>query len=144
MFLLAGISDAVDGWLAKTFDLRSELGAYLDPLADKALIVSIYVTLAIVSVLPATITILVVARDVMIVGAFMISLVMQKPIKVKPLLISKFNTAAQIGFAAMLLGAKAFDIPVGAWFDVSLYTVAALTFTSTGAYVHQWIKHMNF
>jgi len=144
VFLLAGISDAVDGWLAKTFDLRSELGAYLDPLADKALIVSIYVTLAIVSVLPATITILVVARDVMIVGAFMISLVMQKPIKVKPLLISKFNTAAQIGFAAMLLGAKAFDIPVGAWFDVSLYTVAALTFASTGAYVHQWIKHMNF
>lgn len=144
VFLLAGISDAVDGWLAKTFDLRSELGAYLDPLADKALIVSIYVTLAIVSVLPATITILVVAPDVMIVGAFMISLVMQKPIKVKPLLISKFNTAAQIGFAAMLLGAKAFDIPVGAWFDVSLYTVAALTFASTGAYVHQWIKHMNF
>jgi cardiolipin synthase (CMP-forming) len=144
VFLLAGISDAVDGWLAKTFDLRSELGAYLDPLADKALIVSIYVTLAIVSVLPATITILVVARDVMIVGAFMISLVMQKPIKVKPLLISKFNTAAQIGFAATLLGAKAFDIPVGAWFDVSLYAVAALTFTSTGAYVHQWIKHMNF
>jgi cardiolipin synthase len=144
VFLLAGISDAVDGWLAKTFDLLSELGAYLDPLADKALIVSIYVTLAIVSVLPVTITILVVARDVMIVGAFMISLVMQKPIKVKPLLVSKFNTAAQIGFATMVLGAKAFDIPVGAWFDLPLYTVAALTLASTGAYVHQWIKHMNF
>jgi len=143
-FLIAGISDAVDGWLAKTFDLRSELGAYLDPLADKALIVSIYVALAIVAALPATITILVVARDVMIVGAFMISLIMQKPIKVKPLMISKLNTAAQIGFAAMVLGAKAFGIPVGAWFDMSLYMVAALTLASTGAYVHQWIKHMNF
>jgi cardiolipin synthase len=144
VFVLAGISDAVDGWLAKTFNLRSELGAYLDPLADKALIVSIYVALAIVSALPAAITILVVARDVMIVGAFMISLIMQKPIKVKPLMVSKLNTAAQIAFAAMVIGAKAFDIPAAAWFDASLYTVAALTLASTGAYVRQWIKHMNF
>jgi cardiolipin synthase (CMP-forming) len=144
VFLIAGISDAVDGWIAKTFNLRSELGAYLDPLADKALIVSIYVALATVSVLPATITILVVARDVMIVGAFMISLIMQKPIKVKPLMISKLNTAAQISFAAMVLGAKAFGIPAGVWFEVLLYAIAALTLASMGAYVRQWIRHMNF
>jgi len=144
VFLIAGISDAVDGWLAKTFDLRSELGSYLDPLADKALIVSIYVALATVSVLPATITILVVARDVMIVGAFMISLIMQKPMKVKPLMISKLNTVAQIGLAAIVLGAKAFDVSAGVWFDVFLYAVAALTLGSTGAYLSQWIKHMNF
>ncbi|MCI0736229.1 MAG: CDP-alcohol phosphatidyltransferase family protein [Beijerinckiaceae bacterium] len=143
VFIIAGVSDAVDGWIAKTFELRSELGAYLDPLADKALIVSIYIALAVVSVLPATITILVVARDVMILGAFMISLVMHKPIRVKPLMISKLNTAAQLSFAAMVLGAKAFDVPAGAWFDVSLYAVAALTLASTGAYLRQWIKHMN-
>jgi cardiolipin synthase (CMP-forming) len=144
VFLIAGVSDAVDGWLAKSFNLRSELGAHLDPLADKALVVSIYVALAIVSVLPATITILVVTRDVMIVGAFMISLIMQKPIKVKPLMVSKLNTATQICFAAMVLGAKAFDIPAGVWFDVFLYTVTALTLASMGAYLSQWIKHMNF
>jgi cardiolipin synthase len=144
VFVIAGISDAVDGWLAKTFNLRSELGSYLDPLADKALVVSIYVALAIASVLPATIAILVVARDVMIVGAFMISLVMQKPMKVKPLMISKINTAAQISFAAIVLGAKAFDVAPGVWFDVFLYAVAALTLGSTGAYLNQWIKHMNF
>jgi cardiolipin synthase (CMP-forming) len=144
VFLIAGISDAVDGWLAKTFDLRSELGSYLDPLADKALIVSIYVSLATVSVLPATITILVVARDVMIVGAFMISLIMQKPMKVKPLMISKLNTVAQIGLAAIVLGAKAFDVAAGVWLDVFLYTVTALTLASMGAYLSQWIKHMNF
>ncbi len=143
VFIIAGLSDAVDGWLAKTFDLRSELGAYLDPLADKALIVSIYVSLAVVEVLPATIAILVVARDIMIIGAFMISLVMRKPIKVKPLTISKLTTASQISFAAMVLGAKAFDFPAGAWFDVSLYAVAALTLASTAAYFRQWIKYMN-
>lgn len=144
VFIIAGLSDAVDGWLANRFDLRSELGAYLDPLADKALIVSIYVSLAIADVLPASIAILVVARDIMIIGAFMISLIMRKPIKVKPLTISKFTTAAQISFAAMVLGVKAFDFPADTWFDVSLYAVAALTLASTGAYFFQWIKHMNF
>ena len=143
IFIVAGVSDAVDGFLAKRFNMTSELGAYLDPLADKALIVSIYVALAIVAVLPATLVILVVARDMMIIGAFMISLVMRKPVKVKPLMISKLNTAAQISFAAMVLGVKAFGFPAGMWFDVSLYCVAALTLASTAAYIGQWIKHMN-
>lgn len=143
VFIVAGISDAIDGWIAKTFHLTSELGAYLDPLADKALIVSIYVALAVVSVLPPTITILVVARDVMIIGAFMIALVMRKPVKVKPLMISKLNTAAQIGFAAMVLIAKAFGFQAGIWFDISLYCVAALTLASMAAYIGQWIRHMN-
>ena len=143
LFIIAGISDAVDGWIAKTFDLSTELGAYLDPVADKALIVSIYVALAVVAVLPATIAILVVARDIMIIGAFMISLILRKPVKVKPLMISKVNTAAQIIFAAMVLGDRAFGFPAGGWFNVSLYTVAVLTLASMVAYFHQWIKHMN-
>ena len=142
IFVVAGISDAVDGWIAKTFDLRTELGAYLDPLADKALLVSIYVALAIVGVLPATLAILVVARDVMIVGAFMISWLMGKPIEVKPLLISKLNTTAQICFAVLVLCIKAFDFPAGLWFNISLYGVAALTIASMAAYFGQWIRHM--
>lgn len=142
-FIIAGLSDALDGWIAKTFDLRTELGAYLDPLADKALLVSIYVALAIAAVVPATLTILVVSRDVMIIGAFMISWFMDKPIEVRPLLISKLNTLAQIGFAAIVLGVKAFDFPAGAWIGVSVYVVAALTLLSTGAYFVQWIRHMS-
>jgi len=143
VFILAGISDAVDGWIAKTFNLRTELGAYLDPLADKALIDSIFVALAIVGVLPATIAILVVARDVMIVGAFMVSWFLHKPMAVKPLLISKLNTLVQLGCAAMVLGVKAFDFPAGVWFDISIYAVAFLTLASTGAYFEQWIRHMS-
>jgi cardiolipin synthase len=143
VFIIAGISDAVDGWIAKTFDLRTELGAYLDPVADKALTMSIYVALAIVAVLPSTLAILVVARDMMIIGAFMISLILRKPVKVKPLMVSKLNTAAQISFAAMVLGIKAFGFHAGTWFDVSLYGVAALTLASTAAYIGQWIRHMN-
>ena len=143
LFLVAGVSDAIDGWLAKRFDLRSELGAYLDPLADKALLVSIYVSLAIVGVLPATIAILVVSRDVMIVGAVMISWLLDKPVAIRPLLVSKLNTLAQISLAAAVLAAKAFDFPMGMWFTIALWAVAALTLASAAAYLSQWVRHMD-
>lgn len=143
LFLVAGVSDAIDGWLAKRFDLRSELGAYLDPLADKALLVSIYVSLAVIGILPAAIAILVVSRDVMIVGAVMISWVLDKPVAIRPLLVSKLNTLGQIALAACVLAAMAFDFPLGLWFTISLYVVAALTLASAAAYLTQWIRHMD-
>src|SRR5690242_17802529 len=68
-FAVAGLSDAIDGFIARRFEMRSELGAYLDPVADKALLVSIYITLAVVGVLPAWLAIVVVSRDLMVVGA---------------------------------------------------------------------------
>lgn len=143
IFILAGISDAVDGWLAKTFDLRTELGAYLDPVADKALLVSIYVALAIDGVVPATLTIIIVARDLMIIGAVIISWLLDKPLEIRPLLISKLNTAAQIGFAALVLGMKAFQIEPGTGFSVAIYGVAALTLASLVAYLATWTRHMS-
>ena len=143
VFLIAGISDAVDGWLAKTFDLRTELGAILDPLADKALLVSVYIALAIVGEIPATLAILVVSRDVMIVGAVMISWLLAMPVEIRPLLVSKANTAAQISFAALVLGAKGFGFALDPWIDVAVYAVAALTLVSAGAYLSLWIKHMD-
>lgn len=141
-FLLAGISDGVDGYLAKTFDLRTKLGAYLDPVADKALLVSVYVALALVNVLPATLAILVVSRDVMIIGAVMIAWLLDNPIEIRPLLVSKLNTTAQIAFAAAVLGAKAFNVSLGLWFEVSLAVVAALTLASAAAYLRQWLDHV--
>ena len=69
LFLVAGVSDLVDGFLAKRFGMTSEIGAYLDPLADKVLIVSIYVALGITGAIPRWLVILVVSRDIMIVGA---------------------------------------------------------------------------
>jgi cardiolipin synthase (CMP-forming) len=142
IFVLAGVSDAVDGWLAKTFNWRTELGAYLDPVADKALLVSIYVTLAVVGVLPPWIAILVVSRDVMIIGAVVISWLLDQPIEIRPLIVSKLNTTAQIAFAAAVLAAKAFGIDLSLWFDWSIYTVAVLTVASAGVYLAQWLKHM--
>lgn len=143
LFVVAGVSDAVDGWLAKRFNLRTEIGAYLDPLADKALLVSIYVALAVAGVLPATIAILVVSRDLMIVGAIMISWLLDKPVAIRPLVVSKLNTFAQIALAASVLAAKAFGLPLGLWFTLALWIVAALTLASAAAYLTQWVRHMD-
>ena len=79
LFLTAGVSDALDGFIAKRFGMQTELGAYLDPVADKALLVSIYVALAVMELIPRWVAIAVVSRDVMIVGAVVLSLVRSEP-----------------------------------------------------------------
>jgi cardiolipin synthase len=132
LFLVAGVSDAVDGFLAKRFNMTTELGAYLDPIADKALIVSIYITLGVNGEIPRWLVIMVVSRDIMIVGAFMLSWLMGSPLKVKPLLVSKLNTVA--------LG---FDIDADRLRVILMGLVAALTLLSVAAYVAEWVRHMN-
>ena len=109
LFLAAGVSDAVDGFLAKRFGMATALGAYLDPLADKAMLVSIYVALAIVGAIPLWLVILVVSRDIMIVSAVILSWVVDKPVKLKPHLVSKVNTVAQIVLALVVLASLAFN-----------------------------------
>ena len=108
LFLAAGVSDAVDGFLAKRFGMATELGAYLDPLADKAMIVSIYVALGIADAIPRWLVILVVSRDIMIVSAIMLSWLVDKPVTLKPLTVSKLNTVAQIVLALVVLAALGF------------------------------------
>lgn len=142
LFLAAGVSDAVDGFLAKRFDMKSELGAYLDPLADKVLIVSIYVTLGISEALPRWLVILVVSRDLMIVGAVMLSWLVGKPVAVRPLLVSKLNTVAQILLAGLVLGSLGLDFDPDWLLTGMMAVVAALTLISIAAYVREWIRHM--
>src|SRR5271169_5429339 len=143
LFLAAGISDAVDGFLAKRFHMKSELGAYLDPLADKALIVSIYIALGITEAIPRWIVILVVSRDILIVGGIMLAVFLGKPMKVKPVLVSKLNTAAQIVFACLVLAALAFDFKAELTEQIIMGIVAVLTLASIGFYVREWMVHMS-
>ncbi len=143
LFLIAGVSDAVDGFLAKRLGMTSELGAHLDPLADKALIVSIYVALGITEAIPRWLVILVVSRDILIVGGVMLAWFVDKPIRVKPLLVSKLNTAAQIVLACLVLGSLAFGLASKPAEYAVMATVAALTLASIGFYVREWVLHMN-
>lgn len=142
LFVAAGVSDAIDGFIAKHFDMTSELGAYLDPVADKALIVSIYITLALLGVVPVWLVVLVVSRDLMIVAAVILSWLMANPVPIAPFLVSKLNTAAQLVLAALLLGSKAFGLDAGNAVLVAQLAVAVLTVASMGAYLAFWLRHM--
>jgi len=143
LFLIAGISDGVDGFLAKRFHMKSELGAYLDPLADKALIVSIYVSLGIAGALPIFLVILVVSRDIMIISAFMLSWLVGKPMPIKPLMVSKANTVAQILLAVLVLAEQAFGFQAAIGSEIMMGLVAVLTLLSVGFYLAEWVRHMN-
>jgi len=143
LFLAAGVSDGVDGFLAKRFAMASELGAYLDPLADKALIVSIYVSLGIAGALPLFLVILVVSRDIMIIAAFMLSWLVGKPMPVKPLMVSKANTAAQILLAALVLAEHGFGFDATPLATLGIALVTILTLLSIGFYLAEWVRHMN-
>jgi cardiolipin synthase len=143
LFLVAAISDAVDGFLAKRFGMTTELGAYLDPLADKVLIVSIYLTLGFAGNIPRWIVILVVSRDIMIVGAILLSWLVDKPVTVKPLMVSKLNTAVQIIYAGLVLASFGFALDTGWLLTLVMALVAVLTLLSVGFYVAEWVRHMN-
>jgi cardiolipin synthase (CMP-forming) len=142
LFVAAGVSDGVDGFIARRFSMRSELGAYLDALADKALLVSIYVTLSVTGVLPGWLAILVVSRDLMIVAAILVSWLMGRPLAIKPMFVSKLNTGAQIAFAALVLGTKAFTLDVPTLYGAGMVLVAALTVITAAAYLARWMRHM--
>jgi cardiolipin synthase len=143
LFLIAGLSDLVDGYLAKRFNMATELGAYLDPLADKAMIVSIYVTLGIAGAIPRWLVILVVSRDLMIVSAVMLSWLVDKPVTLKPLAVSKLNTVAQILLALVVLASLAFQFDA-TWVVHGLTAlVAILTLASVVLYLIEWVRHMN-
>ncbi len=144
LFVLAGISDAIDGFLARKFDWRTDLGAYLDPLADKLLLVSIYVTLGLLAHMPAWIVIAVVSRDVLIVGAVILSWMVDRPVEMRPSNISKANTVGQI----VLAGAVLAQLGFAPWLEPAVnpltWGVGILTLVSAGVYLTRWLRHMAY
>lgn len=140
VFVAAGISDAVDGFLAKRLNAQTELGKVLDPLADKALLVSVYVTLGHAGYIPVWLVILVVFRDVLIVGGIILSHTLGRPVRMKPLIVSKINTAAQIVLAAAVLGVEGLDMRIAPMMMPMAYIVGATTLASGAAYVVTWTR----
>ena len=142
VFMMAGLSDAADGYLAKRFGWHTELGAYLDPIADKALLVSIYVTLGLAGHLPVWLVIAVVSRDILIVGAVLLAWMMSRPITVKPLLVSKVNTCAQIALAGVVLAKLGLGLGLGQLVWLLIWVTGAFTILSAFAYFWAWLRHM--
>jgi cardiolipin synthase len=134
LFVVAGLSDALDGWLARRYG-GNAIGAMMDPVADKALLVTMYITLAAVNVLPDWLAILVVFRDVIIVGGVVILFVMGNAVAIKPLYISKLNTVLQILLVAVSLLQGGFGLGLPLLTGVLIWSVALTTLASGAAYV---------
>lgn len=134
LFVAAGLSDAVDGWLARRQG-GTPLGAVLDPMADKLLLVSMYVTLAAIGVLPDWLAILVVFRDLLIVGGVLVLWLLGHSVPIRPLMVSKLNTAAQILLVALALLLAGFGLEASALMSALVWFVAFTTLLSGAAYV---------
>ncbi|MBC7908361.1 MAG: CDP-alcohol phosphatidyltransferase family protein [Rhodospirillaceae bacterium] len=134
LFVTAGLTDAVDGAVARLFDAKSKLGTWLDPLADKVLLVSIYVTLAAENHIPLWLVVLVVLRDVLIV-LYAVVYVLAGSFSGSPLFISKINTAAQLMLAALVLAHLGLGWGGPVLVESFVYVVAATTIASGAAYL---------
>lgn len=140
VFVAAGVSDVVDGFIAKNFDAKTDLGAYLDPLADKILLDGIYIALALVGWLPPWLALLVISRDLLIVFGVILIQRRQPVFRATPLLVGKVNTFAQILLAACAIA------HAGGWIDLEaevtalVILVASTTLLSGAGYATQAIR----
>jgi cardiolipin synthase len=139
IFAFAGITDALDGWIARAYRLQSRLGAYLDPAADKLLLTSAYVVLAIPGLhpgvnIPVWVTVMVIARDVIIVTIALILYLATNRTRFPPTRLSKLNTIVQVATAILVLAS-------GVWKELeavaewAIWAVATTTFVSGIAYI---------
>ena len=140
VFGFAGLSDAADGYLAKTFGLSSRFGAWLDPAADKLLMLASFVTLTMVGAVPLWLTALVIGRDVAIVLGVALAKLLGAPLTVAPLMVGKISTVVQVLYiAGVLLMLTLRQIEPQAVL-AGVLAVALLTLASFLAYAHVWFQ----
>ncbi len=139
VFLISGISDGLDGFIAKRFNMASELGAILDPLADKALIFSSYLMLMILGDLPFWLFLTVIFRDVLILVGSLIYVAFNGQVKMAPSYLSKLNTFMQISLVVAILAQKTFGLNYSTFTDYLIYATFITTILSGVHYVWVWV-----
>jgi len=142
VFTLAGVTDGLDGWIAKTYHLESALGAMLDPIADKLLLVSTYAMLAVLGDVPFWLLVLVLFRDFIIVGGYWLLVAMDRKIKIHPIWISKFNTFFQILLVVLVLVNESGWIGLDTLISATIVLVVLTTLSSGFCYVRTGMQHM--
>lgn len=138
LFVIAGVTDSLDGWLAKRFNWQSHLGEILDPLADKLLLVSSYIVFAWLSLLPVWLVITVILRDIIIVVGGISYRIFFGSIEIVPTYISKLNTLMQIVLIAVMLVSLAWLSIDEKLIDILIWTVFFTTTTSGIVYIYSW------
>jgi cardiolipin synthase len=138
LFFIAGFSDGVDGYLANRYDWHTRLGALLDPVADKMLVAGTFITLTFLQLIPVWLTVIVILRDVVIVGGAAAYNFIVKPVQGEPTRISKLNTALQLLFLLFVLSRAGFGWPD----EISITVLGAailITVVISGVdYVRSW------
>jgi cardiolipin synthase len=140
VFVFAGLTDAADGWLAKRFRLATRFGRYLDPAADKLLMLTAFLALTAMGATPIWLTAVVIGRDFVIVSAILLAKLLELPLRVAPLPIGKLCTAAQVGYIALVLVILAFDLD---WPEIAAFAgvaAGAITIASWLAYAQLWFR----
>jgi cardiolipin synthase len=138
VIVLAGISDGLDGFIAKRFKAQSALGAVLDPLADKILLVSSFVMLALLDLIPFWLLVAVVFRDLLIVSGYLAVMLIYGSVNMQPSAISKLNTVLQIGLVVAVLLHEAAGWPPFAVVQVLTAMTLLTTLVSGVHYVWIW------
>ena len=140
-FFIAGVSDLLDGFLARKMKCLTTLGKYLDPLADKDLLVAVFVTLGLQGILPSWLVILVVFRDFLILSGALLATLFKSSLEIKPLFISKANTLMQL----MLVGILLIELSLKKLYptinEFLFILTAATTLLSGGSYVKKWLEN---
>ena len=136
VFVAAGLSDALDGYLAKRFALTSRFGAWLDPAADKLLMLASFVTLTMVGAVPLWLTALVIGRDVAIVLGVGLAKLLEAPLRIAPLTIGIASTVVQVVYVALVLLLLAADLSLPRLEFAGSAVVALFTLSSFFAYAY--------
>lgn len=144
LFFVAGFSDGVDGWLARRFNWKSELGAILDPIADKLLLIGVFLVLVHTGMVPGWFGALVIGRDVLIMGGAITYHFLYGDLEGKPSWVSKLNTLLLLLYVvAVLLFRSGLVVLPGAlsqWLPNLLLVALLVTMSlSTTGYVREWI-----
>ena len=140
VFVFAGLSDALDGFLAKRFALTSRFGAWLDPAADKLLMLASFVTLSMVGEVPLWLTALVIGRDVAIVVGVGLARLLEAPLRIAPLTIGKASTVVQVVYVALVLLQLAANLSLPRLVFAGTLAVAVFTLLSFFAYAYVWLQ----
>jgi cardiolipin synthase len=138
VFILAGVSDGLDGYIAKRYHFETRLGAILDPVADKVLLVSGFVMLTILDLIPLWLLVTVVFRDVLIVGGYLVLVTLNGNVQMQPSAVSKLNTVMQISLLAIILAQQAQWIAIPMLTTLLVAAVFVTTVISGAHYVWVW------
>lgn len=139
VFIIASISDGLDGLVARLFDQKSRLGSYLDPIADKIVLVSAFIGLAIKEMLPSWLSVMVISRDVMILLGILILFFNGMKFRIRPSIVSKITTCFQ--FVTVIVAyVKGYFYLLEASFSFFIYLTAILTVSSGLHYVYVGFK----